>query len=256
MSKKIVLLTLFSVLILPAMVVTSVVAPPRIVGVAAGNWFKYGILDVNWNSNDPNATFPPSGWEFLVDMNKTEWALISVEDVSGTNVTTQYTTHFKNGTEKIEGGYVDIDTGDGNMSLVAISANLNANDTFYTSGSYSTWKINETIVRTYPDGVRETNLLNMTYEHSWAVNETHYYYYFTMNYYWDKSTGMLVEDYYEVINQTGEYLTTWSVLSRITESNVWVVPEFPTSASILLILIVLTATIAIYKRRLLKTPIH
>jgi hypothetical protein len=77
-----------------------------------------------------------------------------------------------------------------------------------------------------------------------------------MNYYWDKSTGMLVEDYYEVINQTGEYLTTWSVLSRITESNVWVVPEFPTSASILLILIVLTATIAIYKRRLLKTPIH
>jgi hypothetical protein len=35
-----------------------------------------------------------------------------------------------------------------------------------------------------------------------------------------------------------------------------VVPEFPTWTSMLLILIMLTVTIVIYKRRLLKTPIH
>jgi len=35
-----------------------------------------------------------------------------------------------------------------------------------------------------------------------------------------------------------------------------IVPEFPTWTSMLLILIVLTVAIAIYKRRLLKTPIH
>jgi hypothetical protein len=73
MNKKIVLLTSFSVFLLSAMVVTSVVAQPRTVGVVAGNWFKYGTFDVDWSSNDPNAKFPPSGWEVFADLNKTEW---------------------------------------------------------------------------------------------------------------------------------------------------------------------------------------
>lgn len=256
MNKKIVLLTSFSVFLLSAMVVKSVVAQPRTVGVAAGNWFKYGTFDVDWSSNDPNAKFPPSGWEVFADLNKTEWELIRVEDISGTNVTIQATSHFKNETETFEGGCVNIDTGDGNMSLVVISANLNANDALYTSGSYSTWKINETIVRAYPNGARETNLLNMTYEHSWTVNETQNYYYFTMNFYWDKSTGILVEDYYELINQTGEYLTTWSALAGITESNVWVVPEFPTWTAILIVFVIITAATVFYKRRPIKTWTH
>jgi len=189
-------------------------------------------------------------------MNKTEWMSISVEDVSGTNITFQYTTHFKNGTEGTEGGYVDIDTGKGNMTFMAISANLNANDTLYTSGDYSTWKINETIVRTYPDSVRDTNLFNMIWEYSWTHNETQYYYYFTENWFWDKSTGILVEDYFAEINQTGEYITTWSALASITESSVWIAPEFPTWTSILILFVILTFTVAIYKRRLLKTLAH
>lgn len=246
------MLASFPVFLLSAMVVTSVVAQLGIVGVVAGNWFKYGTFDVDWSSNDPNATFPPSGWEVFVDLNETEWALIRVEDVSGTNVTIQQTAHFKNGTEMIEGGYVDIDAGDGNASLVVVSANLNVNDAFYTSGSYSTWKINETIVRAYPDGARETNLLNMTYEHSWTVNETQNYYYFTMNLYWDKLTGILVEDCYEVINQTGEYLTTWSALSRITESNVLVVPEFLSFLILPLFMAVTLLVITTPRRRRLK----
>lgn len=247
MNKKIVLLTSFSVFLLSAMVVTSVVAQPRTVGVVAGNWFKYGTFDVDWSSNDPNAKFPPSGWEVFADLNKTEWQLLRVEDVSGTNVTIQATTHFKNGTETFEGGYVNIDTGDGNMSLVVVSANLNANDALYTSGSYSTWKINETIVRAYPNGARETNLLNVTYEHSWTVNETQNYNYFTMNFYWDKSTGILVEDYYEMINQTGEYLTTWSALAGMTESDGWAVPEFP--SLLILPLFMIVALVAIMTSR-------
>jgi len=41
-----------------------------------------------------------------------------------------------------------------------------------------------------------------------------------------------------------------------SEHEVIIIPEFPTWASILTILTVLTAAITIYKRRLLKTPIH
>jgi parallel beta-helix repeat protein len=51
----------------------------------------------------------------------------------------------------------------------------------------------------------------------------------------------------------------WDTPYEIDEGNIDhypIVPEFPTWTSMLLILIVLTVAIAIYKRRLLKTPIH
>jgi len=247
---------LVSVVLLSVMAVTSIVAQPRIVGVAEGDWFKFETIDINWSSNHPNATFPPPGNEWIAEMNETEWATMTIGAISGTNITIQMLGHYKNETEETESGYIDIETGDGNYTFQAISANLNANDTLYASGSYSTWKINETIVRTYPDSTRETNHVNMTYEYSWNISETQYYYYYSMNFYWDRITGFLVEDSFEEINQTGEYTTTWSALFRITDSNVWVIPEFPTWSSVLLAFAVLTVSIIIIKRGLFKIPAH
>ena len=245
MMKKIVLLSFVLLLLSTAMVVTAVVAQQRIVGVNVDDWFKFGDITVNWSSDNPNATLPPN----LEEFNETEWVLLSVKNVSGTTITFQSTRHFKNGTERIESGYLDIDTGDTeNMGGAAISANLEVNDTLYTG---STVKINETVVRTYPDGVRETNHLNVTLEESLMQ----YYYYRTENFYWDKPTGIVVEQYVEEIEQTEEYLTTYSALFRITDSSVWVIPEFPTWTSMLLILVLLTVAIAIYKRKLTKTLI-
>jgi len=259
MKTKFVLLTLVSVFLLSEVIVTSS-AQERTVGVSVGDWFKYGDINVSWSSNDPNATFPPPGRPWLEEINETEWMLMSVQNILYTWISFQTIKHFKDGTEKTENGSINIDTGTGDMIYRAISANLNVNDTLYTSGLGSTMKINETVARTYPDGERETNHLNMTrewnitrYIDSWTINGTAYEF---INYYWDRSTGILVEHSYEEIEEVGEYLTTLSMSYRITESNVWTVPEFPTWTSMLLILIVLTVAIAIYKRRLLKTPIH
>jgi len=230
------------------MVVTLVAAQPRIVGVTVGDWFKYGDITFSWSSNDPNATIP-YGFE---ELSETEWMKMTVTDVSGTNITFQIIFHFKNGTEKTYDNIVDIDTGEGNVTMWAISANLNANDTIYSSFGYSTMKINETIVRTYPDGVRDTNHLNNTAERSGAE----FYEHLSMNNYWDRSCGIIVEMSQEQTSQIEGYTTIWSLLIRITESNFWVVPEFPTWTSILLLVIVLTVTIVISKRRPLKTPIR
>jgi len=46
------------------------------------------------------------------------------------------------------------------------------------------------------------------------------------------------------------------VIDEGNQDNYPIIPEFPTWTSMLLILIVLTVAIAIYKRRLRKTPIH
>ena len=239
MSKKIVSLTLFSMILLSAMVVTSVVAQPRVVGVNVGDWFKYRVITANWSSDDPNATFP------LLEWNVTEWMLMSVEDVSGTNITFQSTWHLTNGTEVPQRGDVDIDTGDGNMTLSAISADLNVNDTIYSSFGHSTMKINETTVRTYPDSTRDTNHLNTTMEY----NVTGFYQYLSMNWYWDKSSGIFVEMAHEAISQAGGYTTTISVLLRITESNVWVVPEFPSFLILPLFMISTLLAVILYRRK-------
>jgi len=53
-------------------------------------------------------------------------------------------------------------------------------------------------------------------------------------------------------NSTHSYL--YFTYNHSTQE-VIIIPEFPTWTSMLLILIVLTVVIAIYKRRLLKTPI-
>jgi hypothetical protein len=51
-----------------------------------------------------------------------------------------------------------------------------------------------------------------------------------------------------------ELADEWSTVHIVLGSEL--IPEFPTWTSTLLLLIVLTVAIAIYKRRLLKTPIH
>jgi len=263
MKNKTALLTLVSVFLLSIMLVTSISAQERRVDFIEGDWFKYGDIAVNWNSNNPNATFPSLPFslpfplpdqELIEKINQTEWVLVSVEDVSGTNITFQATVHFENGAESVFGGYVNIDTGDGNMTFLAISADLGVNDTIYNSSEYSTWKIDETVVKAYPDCARETNHLNMTQELSWSCG-IEFYFYFSIDLYWDKSTGILVEMSGEGNYQIGEDITFWSAFGRIIDSSSWIIPEFPTGTSMLIILLALTGVIAIYKQKLLKTPI-
>ena len=126
MDGKLILLTLASGFLLCTMIITSVVAQPRIVGVSVSDWFKFGEVTGNWSSDDPSAIFPS------LEFNETEWMLMSVTDVSGTNVTFQSIWHFTNGTEKIDYNLIDIDTGNGNGTFSVISANLNTNDTVYS----------------------------------------------------------------------------------------------------------------------------
>jgi hypothetical protein len=248
MGKK-VSLTLFSMFLLLAMAVVSVSAQSRTVGVFVGDWFKYGDINVHWSSNFPNATIP----DYLKEFNDTEYAIVSILSVVNTNVTVEMTTHYKNGSDEITSGFVDIDTGEGeNATMLVISADLNENDTIYTSGMYSTWKINETITRIYPDSVRETNHLNVTMEYDVPP----IYQYNSLNYYWDKHTGMLVEMLQNSTQQMGENVTTASMSIRITDSDVWVIPEFSTSTTMMLALAVLTTATILLRRRILRMTIH
>jgi hypothetical protein len=239
MNSRIVFFTLISTLLLLALVVEAS-ATTRTVGVSVGNKFRYSPT-VSWSSNDTSATPPPD----LVDANNTQWGEVTVTGISGTNITTQITNHYKNGTEATPvSGWKDVNTGAGNMSIFVISANLTTGDSVFTSSS---WIINETVPRTYSGVKRDTNHLNMTLSSGTQI--TGY------DFYWDKSTGVLVETLQETTNQTGTYTTTWSEDLQIISSDVWIVPEFPTWTPALLMLIALTsATMVIAKQKQPKRP--
>jgi hypothetical protein len=226
----------------------------RTVGVWMYDEFEYDDIVAYWYSTDPSATPDPS----LEEINKTELYRVRVVGISGTNITLQMTMEFKNGSSETAIGYIDIDTGEGNMSNSVIGAGLNAGEPIYIS---SPTIINETIPRDYPGGSRLTNHLNMTQEYIWPGGSQH----FSSNYYWDREIGIFVEMYVECFMESPEGpegvespggITTWSVLIKITSSNRWVVPEYPTFASILTLTITFTAILVIYKRRLFKTLIR
>jgi len=240
------------VLALSAMIFSVQVLALRTPGVDVGDTCRYDDIGFNWSSTDPNAT-PPLGIEFF---NETEWIFAIVTDVSVPVVTVETITRLKNGTEETSGGYIDVDTGETeNMTYWLIAANLGPGDPIYTSASYSTWIINETIPRYYQYETRDTNHLNIPYEIP-APPPPYIYLGYVQNYYWDKATGILTEMHYTFTNQTVAYLTTWSLWIRITESNVWVVPEFPTWTSILLVSAILAVSTVAYRRRLIKKPIQ
>jgi hypothetical protein len=237
MNSRVISVNLTSTFLLFALVVVAS-AQTRTAGVSLGNKFRYTPI-VSWSTNDQSAAPPPS----LVDNNNTQWLEVTITAISGTNVAGQTTRHFTNGTETTTGGWVDVNTGDGeNITTLIISANLAGGDSVYTSSPYDAWIINETVLGKYKSGLRETNHLNITSSSGTAS--------YSSNSYWDKSTGVEVELILEATNQTALYTTTWSLDFQIISSDIWTVPEFPAWTPALLILIALTsATMVITRQR-------
>jgi hypothetical protein len=201
-----------------------VAAQTRTVGVHVGEWFKYGEVSAN-------------GTLQAQYQNVESW-IMTVTNVSGTNVTVQLVTNFKNETSSspasIEG---DVVGGNGfENSLLVISANLEAHDAIYSSQAFSSYTINETINKAYLHSTRPTNHLMMSNEH------------LNGEFYWDKATGMLVEVSEELINPLGPE-TTCYLSFKIVDSSVWVVPEFPSWIPLFALFVALTLIVAAHKRK-------
>jgi hypothetical protein len=240
MEKRKIVLALLTIVMLLTITVASAAASVRTSGVNAGDTATYGNANFSWYSSDPSAT-PPAEWD---NLNGTAWFRGTVDSVVGTNVTISSLAHYNNGTEKTQDGWLDVDTGDGeNMTFFLISANLNAGDSVYSGGTYSTWIINETI-----PGTRQTNHLNITMDESFPP----YTIYMSMNYYWDKATGILTKISI-ISNQTTTSTTDWSISFELTASNKFTVPEFVGLPEILLLLAPLTLVTLAHRRKLHKT---
>jgi hypothetical protein len=116
---------------------------------------------------------------------------ITVEDISGTNVTIRVIRTQLNGTMEANLWWVDMSTGEGNAYLVIIPADRNAGEMVYpdwvntnqtTEGAD---RITDIVLMKYEDTTIEANHMQATYADD---NQTSYW-----DYYWDKSTGMIIK---------------------------------------------------------------
>jgi hypothetical protein len=216
------------------------IAQTQTVGVKQGDVFEY------YMSSSFSSTLTSTPPAELVELNQTEWLRVTVTGVSGSQILTQVTTHYRNGTEINSDGSSDIETGEGSGGPPFIGANLSKNDLINPSAS-EPWYINETVTITYKNGPRETNHLRLERtENSDTVGE-----YTQINdYYFDKSTGVLVE-YTSEFSYTGLTSITQSTL---ISSNVWVIPEFPAFIILPVFMMATLFAVAAKKRLFHRSP--
>jgi len=213
------------------------------VGVSKGDEFEYKMYAV-FNSDFLDT--PPSD---LVELNQTQWLRVTVTDVSGSKISAHVITHFRNGTEEEVDGFCDVDTGEVSQDGIPpfIGADLNSFDEVNPSAS-EPYYINATIVRDYPDGQRETNLLSFVQTEE---NEQVGTYTRTTTYYFDKAKGVPVEFlydfYYTGLRSTVHY--------NLVSSNVWVIPEFPVWIILPLFIAVALSALTI-KRKAFNPNLH
>jgi hypothetical protein len=203
--------TLLFLLLVSSTVINTVFAQTATVGVSIGETFDYDYR-IFWGSTNTTAT-PPSEY---IEINKTKTIQMRIIEISGTTINLQCIKNYENGTQKVESGNINIDTGtiDVPYGFLIISANLSANQKMYPSGGNQI--ITSTSFRLYPNGQRETNCYIS--ETTFEITEI----------YFDKLKGIAVDYYYEMNIPSESYTTTIREVLTNTNSDVWTIPELST----------------------------
>jgi hypothetical protein len=237
----------------------NVLAQNHMPGVAVGNTFKYTYT---FDSNIPQSISGfPELFQTLIDQAKSmDSAQITITQVSGTTVTMQMIMQFKNGTQQSSTGTTDVSTGQGNLTMFLIAANLNPNDQIYQGNNNE--KINETITRTYSSGARQVNHENITLNYNVTQDELAVYGITSpiqqtnsQDTYWDKQTGSLVEMSYRMVTRSTLVNADISISVKLVESNVFTVPEYPEILLLLIALVVPTIVVIKFKNKLPKNTL-
>lgn len=202
-------------------------------GVKEGDMYSY---DVHIESHVPSL--------MNVDLLHMVAMRINVTQVNANEIKYQNTIIFDNGTESTTDGSEPISKENPYVNwYLFYPANLNANDTVPIFGG--NYQITETVLRDYAGVERETNYLVIELD---GLNESsslpEYTEYYTV--YFDKKTGVAVELYIEQVDNDEELMNAFTL--TLSESNVWVVPEFPSIMAISILMITVLAGLIIYKK--------
>lgn len=221
MNKKAVLAAIILVLLLSAIPeagVTSLIAVDSLdttVGVCVGDWVTYDV-DALWASDGSDPEPPPE----FVEIDRIEWIKNVVLAISGTNITFQRVVHYKDGNETASFEYVDVKTGASSEigTLIFIPSNIAKDDIIHASPTEH-YFINETVARTYMGVTRAINHLNVSTLYDDPL--TNAFTIITVNYYWDKPTGVLCERPGIYTSYVEGVLISLAISEKIADTNLW-----------------------------------
>ena len=237
---KLKLLTAILAITLMLSIVLPVLAVAYNPGVTAGQYVKYG----NFVGVGPGAE----------SFNEYAWLKLQVMDVSGKEVTFLSTSQFKNGTAISGNGTisvwnVEVGTEDGVPSTQGpiIAVSLNQGDQIPPSNTYS---VNRTETRVYLGNSRTVNILDA------SISTPDYN--TTLNYVYDKSSGMLLESTTQTVTQDDSSPVTTAISYNIIDTNIFEatpspspsIPELPIAIiSIIVLLGAVTAAVFLVKTK-------
>jgi hypothetical protein len=205
MKRKFVLL-LVCLAILISFAFLTVVSAEISVGVKEGDWIEYKIAFTGAVPEEHNV----------------EWAKFEILDVEGKIIDVNITSGYSDGTEETLMSTLNLETGQIGDAFI-IPANLNSGDTFpeQYEGTITISGVQE---KTYVGAKR--SVVDATTTHT--------------KYYWDRSTGVLVEG----ISTYSDFALT----TKVEKTNMWQPEIFGLDPIVLIILIVIAviAVIAIF----------
>ena len=215
-------------------------------GVTAGQYVKYG----NFVGSGP-------GYEFFNDYG---FLTLQVVSVSGNTVTLLSTSQYKNGTALPGNNTTDIwnletgtDNGIPSTQGPIIAANLNQGEEIPPPNTYA---VNQTVSKTYLGVVRSVNILDVT-----VSTPT---YNSTLNYVYDKLSGMLLEASSSTTTEAEPSPITSTYSYSTIETNIFestgqtpTVPEFSSKIigfTLATLLIIAASTIILLRKRTKNKP--
>jgi hypothetical protein len=220
------------------------VAPPD-VGVKAGDWIKMKCKTSSQSAGQPH----------------TEWLKVEFLSIEGTNATTQATVHISDGTERSDTASTDVAAGGYVLALprVVISTNLTTGDSVYMIGlrlngyalspDYGEVPIKGEATRTYAGANRTVVYASFgsIFEQAgekWGSQQT---------YYWDKLTGVLVEQSTTSASGTA---TTTTTTYKVTQTNMWEATTIgmPWWLWVIVAVAIGAVAFAVYRLKKRKTP--
>jgi len=202
--KRLSLLAVILCLSILSTTATRVSAQTIFPGVSKGEVFDYSYSLI-WASTNPSAT-PPSD---LVEYNNTQQIQFKITGVSGSTLNVDFIRHFKNGSQTIQSGTINLENGQTTVpyGFLIIGSNLAKNQQVYPNGGHVV--ITDTVTRSYSTGQRETNLISG----GDATSKTSTYY--------DKVKGIAVEYSYEIDSFSNSYSVVSTERMVNTNSDVW-----------------------------------
>ena len=208
---------------------TSIASAQSVVaGVSKGETFDYSY-NLIWTSTDPLAT-PPKD---LVEYNNTQKIQFKITNVEGSDITIDFMRLFNNGTQTVESGSIDIESGTVSVpyGFLIVGANLNKNQQVYPTGGHQV--ITDTVTRSFAGVQRETNVISSEDSSQKTTID------------FDRAKGVALDYLFEIRETSGNYNIVSTEKLTNTNSNDWAAASSPLSLPVIAIVIVIIAIVIV-----------